>query len=49
MEPDWKNVNYNEGFKNVKELINGKTDGIYNLAIIITYAILNLTFMLTHN
>ena len=37
MEQDWRNVNYNAGYKNVKELFVGATLGIPNGAILTAY------------
>jgi len=49
MEQDWRNVNYNAGYKNVKELFTGLTSGIPNGAIIVIYIAYCFIFTVSNN
>ncbi len=50
MEEKWRGVNYNKGFKNVKELFTGTTLGIIpNGTIIIFYITFCVLFVISRN
>jgi hypothetical protein len=49
MEEKWRGVNYNKGFKNVKELLIGTTFGIPNGAIVIIYMAYCFIFAIRNN